>query len=650
LSEIQHSRQYNTKVYIALLNVLDLVSQLSDFRCVLSSIATVSISGTLDRKLAAIADAGYGGVEIFESDLLGFDGTAADVGRMIADFGLVCTCYQPFRDFEGLAGDLRARAFARAEAKFDVMQSIGAELMLVCSSVHREASGDFDRLVDDFRLLGERAGRRGLRVGYEALAWGRHVNDHRRAWDIVRRADHPAIGIILDSFHSLARKIPIESIDDIAPEKIFLMQIADAPEMPMDYLYWSRHFRCLPYQGDFPVAAYVAAAVRRGYKGPLSLEIFNDRFREWSASQVAVDGLRSLTMLQDHAGVSKPLPARVQILGIDFVEFAVHSSEAPGLARLLSGLGFERVGEHRSKDVSLWRQGDVHLVINRDAVGWAHAHWQIHGAAVCAIALRVNNTHAALARAAALNMETFQQKVAEGELAIPWIRGVGGALTYFTEPDRGHGHWTHDFLPVGSADARQPIRLLRVDHFSQAMRMEEFLSWQLYYTSLFDLTKKAPIELADTLGLVQSQAIESADGGFRVTLNGSSATQTLAARFVQGGMGAGVQHIAFQTDDIFNAARATQELELAVLPVPPNYYDDLRARFGLTKEKTATLRDANMFYDRDSTGEYYHFYSRAFEKRVFFEVVERRGYEGYGAGNSSVRLAAQARYKDQRQD
>jgi 4-hydroxyphenylpyruvate dioxygenase len=631
---------------------LDFAAEVSHFSCMLTSIATVSISGTLDRKLAAIAAAGYGGVEIFENDLLGFDGTAADVGRMIADFGLVCTCYQPFRDFEGLAGELRMRAFDRAEAKFDVMQNIGAELMLVCSSVHREASGDIDRLTDDFRLLGERAGRRGLRVGYEALAWGRHVNDHRQAWDIVRRVDHPAVGIILDSFHSLARKIPIESIDAIAPEKIFLMQIADAPEMSMDYLYWSRHFRCLPYQGDFPVAAYVAAAVRRGYKGPLSLEIFNDRFREWSASQVAVDGLRSLTMLQDHAGVSAPLPRRVQILGIDFLEFAVHTSEALGLSALLSGLGFQWVGEHRSKDVSLWRQGAVHLVLNRDAVGWAHAHWQIHGPSVCAIALRVNDTPATLARAQALNMETFQQKVAAGELAIPWIRGVGGALTYFTEPDRGTGHWTHDFLPVesGAAAAQHVFRFERVDHFSQAMRIEEFLSWQLYYTSLFDLTKKAPIELADTLGLVQSQAIESPDGGFRVTLNGSGASQTLAARFVQGVMGAGVQHIALQTDDIFDAARATQALGLAVLPVPPNYYDDLRARFGLSEHAIAALRDANMFYDRDGNGEYFHFYSRAFEKRIFFEVVERRGYTGYGAGNSNVRLAAQARYKEQRYD
>jgi 4-hydroxyphenylpyruvate dioxygenase len=489
-------------------------------------------------------------------------------------------------------------------------------------------------------------------VGYEALAWGRHVNDHRQAWDIVRRVNHPAIGIILDSFHSLARKIPLESIDDIAPEKIFLMQIADAPEMPMDYLYWSRRFCCLPYQGDFPVAAYVAAAVRRGYNGPLSLEIFNDRFREWSASQVAVDGLRSLTMLQDHAGVSTPLPKRVQILGIDFVEFAVHTAEAPGLASLLTGLGFQWVGEHRSKDVSLWRQGDVHFVLNRDAVGWASAHWQIHGASVCAIALRVNDTKATLARAQALNMETFQQKVAEGELAIPWIRGVGGALTYFTQPDRGDGHWSHDFLPVepSSTAVQTAYRFTRVDHFSQAMRIEEFLSWQLYYTSLFDLTKKTPVELADTLGLVQSQAIESADGGFRVTLNGSSASQTLAARFVQGVMGAGVQHIALQTEDIFEAARATRAQGLAVLPVPPNYYDDLQARFGLSQQATAALRGANMFYDRDGNGEYFHFYSRAFDKRVFFEVVERRGYSGYGTGNSSVRLAAQARYKEQRYD
>jgi 4-hydroxyphenylpyruvate dioxygenase len=618
----------------------------------MNSIATVSLSGTLDRKLAAIAEAGYDGVEIFENDLLGFDGTAKDVGRMIRDLGLVCTCYQPFRDYEGLPPELRSRALDRAEAKFDVMDALGATLILVCSSVHREASGDTARIVDDFRLLGERAARRSFRVGYEALAWGKHVFDHRQAWEIVRQVDHSAIGLILDSFHSLARKIPIASIADISPDKIFLMQIADAPEMPVDYLYWSRHFRCFPSQGDFPVAEYVTAAGHRGYAGPLSLEIFNDRFREWSASQIAVDGFRSLLMLKDEAKISAALPPRATILGVDFVEFAVHVDEAAALATMLTGLGFAHVGEHRSKDVSLWRQGDVHLVINRDATGWANAHWQVHGASVCALALRVASAKAALARAAALNVETFEQRVAEGELAIPWIRGVGGALTYFTEPETDNRHWTHDFLQVESSIGKTStsLGLTKFDHLSQAMRVEEFLSWQLHYTSLFDVVKAPPIEISDTLGLVQSQAIESADHNFRVTLNGSSANQTLAARFVQGIMGAGVQHIALQTNDIFAAARQAAANGLPILPVPPNYYDDLKARFGLPYQLLLQLREANILYDRDGTAEYFQFYSRAFEKRFFFEIVERRGYLGYGAANSAVRLAAQARYKPTRLD
>src|SRR5579863_3065170 len=102
-----------------------------------TSIATVSLSGTLDRKLAVIADAGYTGVEVFENDLLGFDGTVSDVGRIIRELGLVCTCFQPFRDFEGLTGSARTRVFERVEAKFDLMERLGATLMLVCSSVHR---------------------------------------------------------------------------------------------------------------------------------------------------------------------------------------------------------------------------------------------------------------------------------------------------------------------------------------------------------------------------------------------------------------------------------------------------------------------------------------------------------------------------------
>ena len=150
-----------------------------------TAIATVSISGDLPEKLAAIAAAGFDGIEIFEQDFIAHDAGPRDVGRMIRDHGLEITLFQPFRYFEGLPESERGRAFDRAERKFDVMSEPGTDLMLICCSVHPKAQGGIDRAADDLAALGERAAKRTLRVGYEALAWGRHVNDHRDAWEIV---------------------------------------------------------------------------------------------------------------------------------------------------------------------------------------------------------------------------------------------------------------------------------------------------------------------------------------------------------------------------------------------------------------------------------------------------------------------------------
>ena len=150
-----------------------------------TAIATVSNSGDLPEKLAAIAAAGFDGIEIFEQDFIGHDAGPVDVGRMVRDHGLEITLFQPFRYFEGLPESERCRAFDRAERKFDVMSELGTDLMLICCSVHPKAQGGIDRAADDLAALGERAAKRTLRVGYEALAWGRHVNDHRDAWEIV---------------------------------------------------------------------------------------------------------------------------------------------------------------------------------------------------------------------------------------------------------------------------------------------------------------------------------------------------------------------------------------------------------------------------------------------------------------------------------
>src|ERR687893_2547203 len=213
--------------------------------------------------------------------------------------GLETITFQPFRDFEGMPEPQRSKVFARAERKFDVMQELGCDLLMVCSNVSLDSVGGIDRAAADFHELGERAAKRGMRVAFEALSWGRHIHDYRDAWEVVRRADHAAVGLVLDSFHVLARGTDLRAISAVPKDRIFLVQMADAPKLEMDYLSWSRHYRCFPGQGELPIAAFMDALAATGFDGLLSLEIFSDRFRAGSARGVAVDGRRSLLFMLD---------------------------------------------------------------------------------------------------------------------------------------------------------------------------------------------------------------------------------------------------------------------------------------------------------------------------------------------------------------
>src|SRR5439155_7411902 len=277
-----------------------------------------------------------------------FAGTPADVRNACGELGLDIVTLQPFRDFEGMPAGQRERVFARAERKFDVMQELGTDLLMICSNVAPDSLGGIERAAADLRELGEPAARRGVRIAFEALAWGRHINDYRDAWEAVRRADHPAVGLVLDSFHILARNTDLAAIRAIPGDRLFLVQMADAPLLQMDYLSWSRHFRNFPGQGDLPLGDFMEALATTGYEGALSLEIFNDQFRAGSARSVAVDGHRSLLFLLDQLATKNgalipaitKLPPRSKALGTEFVEFAVDDASAPKFEHLLSTLGF----------------------------------------------------------------------------------------------------------------------------------------------------------------------------------------------------------------------------------------------------------------------------------------------------------------------
>jgi 4-hydroxyphenylpyruvate dioxygenase len=606
-----------------------------------TSIATVSLGGTLREKLEAAAAAGFDGVEIFETDILAFDGSPAEVGRLVRDLGLEIVAFQPFRDFEGLPEPQRARTFDRAKRKMALMNELETQNLLVCSNVSPLSLGGIDRAAQDLRELGELAATFGVNVGFEALAWGRHVSDYRDAWEIVRRADHRHVGIILDSFHILSRGHPVDGIRSIPADRITFVQIADAPRLNMDLLQWSRHFRNFPGQGDLDIQAFMRTVEATGYDGWLSLEIFNDQFRMASPRRIAQDGKRSLIWLMDDLD-RHILPARAKCEGFEFLEFTVDEDDAVALAALFRALGFRRDGKHKSKDVERWVQGEISLVINTEKEGFAHSHQIVHGPSVCAIGLRLDDAASALERAEKLLAQSFRQAVGPNELEIPAIRGLGGSLIYFTDRASALGKvWEIEFKPTD--DAAREAGLTRIDHIAQAMPYDETLSWRLFYLSLFDFERTPQVDIVDPAGIVESQVVQSPDHAVRICLNASQSDRTMASRFMTEYFGSGIQHIAFATDDIFKSAQTLSKNGLNLLPVPENYYADLEARFSLDTDLIERLRALNILYDEDGGGAYYQLYTEVFADRFFFEIVQRNAYQGFGAANAPIRLAAQTR-------
>ncbi|NBH02417.1 sugar phosphate isomerase/epimerase and 4-hydroxyphenylpyruvate domain-containing protein [Amycolatopsis sp. SID8362] len=595
------------------------------------SIATVCLSGTLEDKLTAAARAGFDGVEIFENDLVASSWSAKEIGEHCAELGLSIDLYQPFRDFEAVPPDVLARNLRRAELKFDVMGQLGADTMLVCSSVSPDAVDDDDLAAEQLHLLAERAAARGIRIAYEALAWGRFVNTYEHSWRIVRRAAHPALGLCLDSFHILSRGSDPAAIRTIPGEKLFFLQLADAPRLQMDVLQWSRHHRLFPGQGAFDLTAFTGHVLAAGYRGPLSLEVFNDVFRQADPGPAAVDAMRSLLGLQETLGVAD-LPPAPQLSGHAFAELAVDADAEARLADALRGLGFTETGHHRSKPVRLWRQGDARILLNSaDAPA---------GASVAAVAVESADPVASAKRAQRLLAPILPRGHRADEADLSAIAAPDGTSVFFcrTGADTADS-WLGDFAETSPEGAGAGVT--GIDHLALTQPFDHFDEAALFYRAVLGLAPEPVTEFAAPFGLVRSRTVADPSGRVRIALE--------SALLRRGDWAPGVrepQRIALTTGDALASARRMRELGAPLLEIPGNYYDDLDARLAPEPSLLAALRQESVLYDRDEHGELLHFFTVVLGGRVFFEVVQRiGGYAGDGAANSPVRMAAHRRQR-----
>jgi 4-hydroxyphenylpyruvate dioxygenase len=619
-------------------------------------IATVSLSGMLREKLQAAAAAHFDGVEIFENDLLQYPGTPREVRSICEDLGLAIDMFQPFRDFDGRSDAQIKRNLERAARKFDVMDELGTSLILVCSNVQPDALGDPALLAEQFHQLAELAGQRGIRVAYEALAWGSQVRRWSQAWDVVQRVNHPSFGLALDSFHTLALRDDPSGIAQLPGNKIFFVQLADAPWVTTDVLTHSRHYRCFPGQGEFDVTGFTKAALDAGYTGPLSLEIFNDEFRSAPARSNAVDAKRSLLWLEEQIRLARiattpaykvPLfdpPTPPAFSGWSFVEFAADPAAAARLGAWLGGVGFSRIGHHKSKNVDLYGQGEVRIVLNLEEDSAARTHFDLHGTSACALAIATSDTGAAFARAEALLCPRVAGRLGQDELTIPGVRAPDGSLVYFCDaPADGHHPFESDFVMDAQALSTTSDGTA-IDHVVQAVPGGQVEPWVLFYRAVLGLSAQRNIVLHDPYGVIRSREIESADQRLRVSVTNSDRDNTSVSRAVSRFRGAGVQQIALSVADIVATARRLQSLGAPLLPIGDNYYDDLMAKYDIEPELLAAMRDFGILYDKEAGGgEFFQLFVAPFDDLFHFEFTERRGgYSGYGAVNAPFRLAAMA--------
>jgi 2-keto-myo-inositol isomerase len=313
---------------------------------------SITLPGSLEAKLAATRAAGFSQIMLWAKDISGHpQGTQAAIDAVRAS-GLRVTGIQVMRDFEGLSGTLHAYKIDVAKAMLQICKQVGAPVLMVCSSVSAHATGSLAAIAKDMAKLATLATPLGVKVGFEALSWGRHVNEYPQSWRVVELADHPNLGIVLDSYHIFAgasaqarvngarlgnasevlgkdgaRVVDedvIEAIlaplDDIDPAKIWLVQLADfmwdGILAVQDRIETARHSRVFPGEGihSTEMARFVRKLDQLGYERDYSFEIFNDDFLQMPLETVLGRAKRSAKWVTDQV-LRRSLPVRQPIVG-----------------------------------------------------------------------------------------------------------------------------------------------------------------------------------------------------------------------------------------------------------------------------------------------------------------------------------------------
>ena len=328
-------------------------------------------------------------------------------------------------------------------------------------------------------------------------------------------------------------------------------------------------------------------------------------------------------------------------MGTDGFEFVEYTGPEPAqLAALFERMGFIAAARHRSKNVTLYKQGDVNFIVNAEPESFAQAFARLHGPSVCAIAFRVKDAAAAYERAIKLGAKPVHGKLGPMELNIPAIEGIGGSLIYLVDRYGEHTIYDVDFhplipkMPNGKAPAG--VGLVGLDHLTHNVHRGRMALWAEFYERLFNFREIRYFDIEGRLTGLRSKTMTSPDGKIRIPINESADDKSQIAEYLAAYHGEGIQHIALAADDIYRTVEALRARDVAFMAVPQTYYEAVDARVPGHGEDLARLRRDKILIDgapAQGQGLLLQIFTETVIGPIFFEIIERKGNEGFGEGN-----------------
>jgi len=318
--------------------------------------------------------------------------------------------------------------------------------------------------------------------------------------------------------------------------------------------------------------------------------------------------------------------------GFEFVEYTAPDPER--LRALFERMGFPVVARHRSKNVTLHRQGDVNFIINAEPQGFGQRFAQQHGPSACAMAFRVRDAAAAFRRACELGATPVHTPVGPMELAIPAIEGIGGSLIYLVDRYGERTIYDVDFVPVAPPAPGRDAGLCVIDHLTHNVHRGRMDHWAGFYERLFGFREVRYFDIEGRKTGLLSRAMTSPCGKIRIPINESQDDKSQIEEYLREYRGEGIQHIALATEDIYATVDRLRANGIEFQDTPGTYYEGIDARVAGHAEPRAELERRRILIDGSARdGILLQIFTRNVIGPIFFEIIQRKGNEGFGEGN-----------------